>query len=95
MNTKAGHSPIRAAVININNSFICSNLGVNEKGHLTMAGYDTVELAKQFGTPLYVLDEGRIRRICAIMYQACPSSSGELRYPCLQARPCPLPEYIE
>lgn len=61
MNTKAGHSPIRAAVININNSFICSNLGVNEKGHLTMAGYDTVELAKQFGTPLYVLDEGRIR----------------------------------
>ena len=34
--------------------FVSENLGVNEKGHLTAGGIDTVELAKQYGTPLYV-----------------------------------------
>ncbi len=38
-----------------------SNLGINEKGHLTVAGTDTVALAKTYGTPLMVLDENRIR----------------------------------
>ncbi|TCS84092.1 diaminopimelate decarboxylase [Tepidibacillus fermentans] len=35
---------------------------INEKQHLEIGGVDTVELAKQFGTPLYVLDEWEIRR---------------------------------
>lgn len=34
---------------------------INEKGHLEIGGADTVELAKQFGTPLYVYDENYIR----------------------------------
>ena len=29
-----------------------TNLNVNEAGHLTFAGLDTVELAKKYGTPL-------------------------------------------
>ncbi len=37
--------------------FVSENLGVNEKGHLTVGGVDTVELAQQYGTPLYVMDE--------------------------------------
>ena len=37
------------------------NLNVNEKGHLTIGGIDAVELAKEFGTPLYVLDEDVLR----------------------------------
>lgn len=37
---------------------------INEKGHLTIGGCDTVELAAQFGTPLYVLDEQLIRERC-------------------------------
>ena len=37
---------------------------VNAKGHLEIGGCDTVELAKQFGTPLYILDEAHIRGIC-------------------------------
>lgn len=41
---------------------ICRNLSVNEAGHLTFAGYDTVELAKKYGTPLYLMDEERIRQ---------------------------------
>jgi diaminopimelate decarboxylase len=42
------------------------NLSVNEKGHLAIAGYDAVELARDFGTPLYVLDEGRLRENCRL-----------------------------
>ena len=40
------------------------NLAVNEKGHLTFGGYDTTELAAQFGTPLMVMDEAVIRNRC-------------------------------
>ena len=40
------------------------NLGINEYGHLTFCDLDTAELAKEFGTPLYVMDEGRIRARC-------------------------------
>lgn len=40
---------------------ICDNISVNEKGHLTFAGYDTVELAEKYGTPLYLMDEDKIR----------------------------------
>ena len=45
------------------------NLSVNEKGHLTFAGCDTVALAKEYGTPLYLLDTDRIRAR-ARMYRA-------------------------
>ena len=36
------------------------NLDINEKGHLTFAGLDTIELAKKFGTPAYLIDEDMI-----------------------------------
>ena len=32
------------------------NISVNESGHLTFAGRDTVELAAKYGTPLYLMD---------------------------------------
>ena len=41
-----------------------TNFSINEKGHLSFAGVDTVELAKEYKTPLYVLDEERIREKC-------------------------------
>lgn len=41
--------------------FVNDCLNVNEKGHLTIGGCDTLELAKEYGTPLYVLDENTIR----------------------------------
>ena len=37
---------------------------VNEKGHLVVGGCDTVELAVEFGTPLYVFDEFSLRSKC-------------------------------
>lgn len=42
--------------------FLTENLSVNEKGHLSIGGCDAVELAKTYGTPLYVMDEAEIRR---------------------------------
>ena len=36
----------------------------NEQQHLTIGGCDTVELAKEFGTPLYVIDETTLRQRC-------------------------------
>ena len=45
-------------------TFICENIGVSPDGHLTFAGQDTVELAARYGTPLYLLDEDRIRDRC-------------------------------
>ena len=35
-----------------------------EKEHLMIGGCDTVELAKKYGTPLYVIDEATLRGIC-------------------------------
>ncbi len=46
------------------------NLSVNEKGHLTICGCDTVELAKEYGTPLYVMDENLIRKNCRMYTSA-------------------------
>ena len=46
------------------------NIGINEKGHLAFAGCDTVELAGKYGTPLYLLDENRIRCNCRVYTSA-------------------------
>jgi diaminopimelate decarboxylase len=38
--------------------------GVDRAGHLTVGGCDTVELAREFGTPLYVFDDEDLRARC-------------------------------
>ncbi len=42
--------------------YVSDCIGINNEGHLTLGGYDTVELAKKFGTPLYAFDENEIRK---------------------------------
>lgn len=59
-----------------NEPMICSNLSV-ENGVLYFAGQNTLELAKQYGTPLYLMDEDRIRERCATYLQAMRASLGE------------------
>ncbi|MBR3234368.1 MAG: diaminopimelate decarboxylase [Atopobiaceae bacterium] len=46
------------------------NLSTNAAGHLCIAGIDACDLAATYGTPLYVLDEDRIREKCRIYVQA-------------------------
>jgi len=41
--------------------FFLDYMKINERNHLEIGGCDTVELAEQYGTPLYVMDEERIR----------------------------------
>ncbi len=55
---------------------ICNNLGVNEKGHLTFAGHDTVELAEKYQTPAYIMDENKIREKCRIYKTAMSEHFG-------------------
>ncbi len=38
--------------------------GVNAGGHLTIGGCDALDLAEQYGTPLYALDEATLRARC-------------------------------
>jgi diaminopimelate decarboxylase len=38
---------------------------VNSRGHLVIGGCDSLELAAEFGTPLYVFDEASLRSKCA------------------------------
>lgn len=44
---------------------ISESIGVNNSGHLTIGGVDCVDLANQYGTPLYVFDEQLIRKTMA------------------------------
>ncbi len=41
------------------------NISVTENGHLSLGGVDAVSLAKQFHTPLYVLEEDKVRSAIA------------------------------
>ena len=54
-----------------------TNLDINKEGHLTFAGVDTTELVKEYGTPLYVLDEERVREKCRTYINAMQKHFGE------------------
>ena len=45
-------------------AFPATNIAVNEAGHIAFAGQDTVRLAERFGTPVYLMDEDRVRANC-------------------------------
>ncbi len=54
-----------------------SNLNVNEKGNLEFANVDCTKLAKEYKTPLYVIDEERIRYKCKAYISAMRKYFGE------------------
>lgn len=56
---------------------LCNNVSVNENGHLTFAGQDTVALAEKYGTPLYLFDENRVRERCRTYIGAVKEAFGE------------------
>ena len=60
---------------------ICNNLTVNEAGHLCLGGQDTVELTQKYGTPLYLMDEDRIRERCHTYMIAMKEAFGEASLP--------------
>jgi len=50
--------------------FLLGTQKKNERGHLEIGGCDAVELAEQFGTPLYVVDEAHVRATMRAMKSA-------------------------
>ena len=42
--------------------FLHGTARINEKGHLEIGGCDAVDLAREFGTPLYIVDETLVRQ---------------------------------
>ncbi|MEY4480014.1 MAG: hypothetical protein RLZZ267_692 [Bacillota bacterium] len=50
--------------IGVNDMYLHGTSQINEQGHLTIGGCDSVALVEQFGTPLYVMDEALIRERC-------------------------------
>jgi len=47
-----------------------TGMGSNEQNHLTISGCDAVALARQYGTPLYIIDEALVRSNCRAFKQA-------------------------
>ncbi len=56
--------------------FISDCLGINKAGHLTIGGCDTIDLARQYGTPLYVIDETQLRQNCRAYMRSMERSYG-------------------
>jgi diaminopimelate decarboxylase len=56
-----------------------SHFSVNDSGHLVIGGVDAIELARRFGTPLYVVDEQRVRENYRRFYKAFASRWGKVR----------------
>lgn len=62
------------------------NLGISMEGHLTFAGLDTVALAKKYGTPLFLLDEDRVRTRCRLYTECMTKYFGEGAKPLLASK---------
>ena len=58
-----------------------NHLTINDKGHLAVGGLDTVDLASEYGTPLYVLDENVIRDRCRTYKKVLSRTFGEKALP--------------
>jgi diaminopimelate decarboxylase len=63
-----------------------TNLDINAEGHLTLAGVDTVAMAKKYGTPLYLFDEERIRSNCRTYIRAMKKYFGGASRPLLASK---------
>jgi len=50
--------------------FLTGTMKINDQGHLEIGGIDTLELVKDFGTPLWVIDEEGLRRNCRMLKEA-------------------------
>ena len=65
-----------------------SNLSVNEKGHLCLAGQDVCSLAEKHGTPLFLMDEECIRRNARTYIDAMKEFMPEGSRPLLASKSC-------
>ncbi|MBR6675850.1 MAG: diaminopimelate decarboxylase [Clostridia bacterium] len=65
-----------------------SNLSINNKGHLCLAGQDVCTLAKSYGTPVFLMDEERIRHNARTYIDAMREFMPEGSKPLLASKSC-------
>lgn len=69
-------------------NFVCENISVNSDGILSFAGQSTEELARKYGTPLYLMDEDRIRHNCRTYVNAFREHFPEGSMPLFAGKAC-------
>lgn len=67
---------------------ICKNLSLSADGNLLFAGRDLKELAEKYRTPLYLMDEDRIREMCRRYKSAMHEAFGENATPLYASKAC-------
>lgn len=65
---------------------ICDNLSVNDSGILMFGSHSTVDLIKKYGSPMYAMDEERIRHNMRIYVNAMKKYFGEGSLPLLASK---------
>lgn len=63
-----------------------TNVNVNEQGHLTFGGLDTVKLAEKYGTPLMLLDVERIKNNIKVYKNAISKHFGSESFMCYASK---------
>ncbi len=66
---------------------ICENIAL-KGSNLTFAGFDVTELAEKYGTPLYLMDEKRIRENCRTYLKAFKKFMPEGSAPVFASKAC-------
>ena len=56
--------------------FVMDCLDINAKGNLEIGGCDLTDVAKEFHTPVYVMDENKIRQNCRVYVNAMEKHYG-------------------
>ena len=67
---------------------ICSNITRDENGALCFAGQSVEALADRYGTPLYLMDETRIRENCRMYKNAFRKAFGDKALPLYAGKAC-------
>ncbi len=67
---------------------ICENLKISDDGVLLFGGRRTTELIEKYGSPLYIMDEQRIRHNCRIYVDSMKKYFGEDALPLFASKAC-------
>lgn len=63
----------------IQQDFLCENISATPAGQLLFGGQSVASLADRYGTPLYLMDEDRIRHQCRLFREAVKKHYGNAR----------------
>jgi len=77
------------------NALICDNISFSDNGELLFAGQSTSELAKKYGTPLYLMDEDRIRFNMRTYLNGVKEAFGDKAYVAYASKACSVKHIYE